>query len=234
MKRSLINRSIDGCIRVLEENNFKLPGFAYYSVQEWQEKKEDVQMIRKVMLGWDVTDFGNGNFEEMGGVLFTIRNGNAKDASLGTPYAEKIIVMNPGQRLPVHMHRVKTEDIINRGGGVFKIRLFNSTKDGEVDKRSPVRVLCDGITHTVNAGEELTITQGNSITLTPGMYHTFWCPKESGTVVIGEVSSVNDDQTDNYFAEEVRRFSNLEEDERAQWILCNEYETFLDGAEAGK
>jgi D-lyxose ketol-isomerase len=154
---------------------------------------------------------------------FTIRNGNLNDKSLGTPYAEKFIMLKPGQRLPVHMHRTKTEDIINRGGGNFQIKLYNTGKDGMPDMYSPVTVYCDGIKKVYEAGETITITKGNSISLTPYMYHTFWAQEDTGDVLIGEVSSVNDDNTDNCFAEQVNRFTEIEEDELAVYPLCNEY-----------
>ena len=227
MKRSAINHSIGASMQLLEKNNFRLPDFAYFSFKEWMEKKNALGMIQHTMLGWDVTDFGNGDFENMGGVLFTIRNGDVNDVSFGTPYAEKLIIMTPKQRLPVHMHPKKTEDIINRGGGNFEIKLYNAAKDGNVDFDTPVNVFCDGMKRTVGAGETLKITKGNSITLTPYMYHTFWCSEDGGPVIIGEVSSVNDDNTDNVFAEEVCRFSILDEDEPAEWILCNEYGKLL-------
>ena len=39
----------------------------------------------------------------------------------------------------------------------------------------------------------------------------------------GEVSAVNDDKTDNYFAEPTARFADIEEDEPILYPLCNEY-----------
>ena len=69
-------------------------------------------MIRRTMLGWDITDFSSGDFERVGAVLFTLRNGDAYDPAIGTPYAEKIIVVQNGQILPLHKHMKKTEDIL--------------------------------------------------------------------------------------------------------------------------
>ena len=37
--------------------------------------------IRDNQLGWDITDFGQGRFEELGLVVFTIRNGNKLHAA---------------------------------------------------------------------------------------------------------------------------------------------------------
>ena len=223
MKRSDINKEIKWAIDLVKKENAGLPQFAYWNVEEFKKNSVEIQTLKKVMQGWDVTDFGNGDYSKMGAVLFTIRNGDLKDKSVGTPYAEKLIMLKPGQRLPIHMHRYKTEDIINRGGGNFKIKLYNTGKDGKPDMQSDVVVFCDGIKKIYGAGEIITITKGNSISLTPYMYHSFWAAEETGDALIGEVSSVNDDIMDNCFAEEVNRFAEIEEDEPAVYPLCNEY-----------
>ena len=179
------------------------------------------------MLGWDITDFGNDRFEEFGAVLFTLRNGSLIDSNVGTPYAEKLILLKDGQRLPIHYHASKTEDIINRGGGILSIKLYNSLKGGKVDYESDVSVDMDGVNYTFKPGEEIEISSGNSITLKPYMYHLFWAKAGAGDLVCGEVSSINDDNTDNYNAEPVSRFSTVEEDEKILHPLCNEYKKVL-------
>ena len=195
--------------------------FAYWSPADWETHRDETDNIKKLMLGWDVTDYGLGRFDKIGGVLFTIRNGDKFDSSIGTPYAEKYIILKKGQKLPLHMHKEKTEDIINRCGGTYSIKLYASNASGEVDYGADVCYVSDGITHVVPAGTVVDITTGNSITLFPGLYHEFWA--KDADVVIGEVSSVNDDNTDNYFAEEVARFSTIVEDEIPVHPLCNEY-----------
>ena len=85
----------------------------------------------------------------------------------------------------------------------------------------------DGIKKVVKAGEELEVTVGNSITLTPGLYHLFGAREGCGDVLAGEVSAVNDDRCDNHFAENVSRFSQIDEDAVQTVILCNEYEKLL-------
>ena len=64
---------------------------------------------------------------------------------------------------------------------------------------------------------------GQSITLTPGLYHRFWGEEGSGTVIVGEVSMCNDDANDNRFYDKVGRFPEIEEDEAPLHLLCNEY-----------
>ncbi len=179
------------------------------------------------MLGWDITDYGMDEFDTLGATLFTLRNGSLNDDGVGVPYAEKLIVLKDGQRLPNHYHASKTEDIINKGGGILAIKLYNSHKNGDVDYKSDVEVDMDGIRYTVKAGEEINISPGHSITLRPFMYHLFWAKEGAGDLICGEVSSINDDHTDNYNAEEVKRFSEVIEDEAIVHPLCNEYDRVL-------
>ena len=65
----------------------------------------------------------------------------------------------------------------------------------------------------------------NSATLTPYIYHRFFA--SGSDVIIGEVSSINDDNKDNIFLNPAERFSEVIEDERAEHILVTEYDKFL-------
>ena len=60
--------------------------------------------------------------------LYTVRNGLMDNPAVGVPYCEKYILMREGQRLPKHYHVYKTEDIINRAGGVLEVMLWNADK----------------------------------------------------------------------------------------------------------
>ena len=223
MKRSEINEAISTALAELEKHSFILPPFGYWSPQEWLQIGGDCARIKANGLGWDITDFGSGNFDNIGAVLFTLRNGNYAHPETGTPYAEKIIVMKPGQLIPLHFHWSKTEDIINRGGGIMVMELYNALDDDSVDNLSPVTVYCDGCTRTIEAGNVIELMPGESITLTPRLYHRFWAATNGGILICGEVSTVNDDSTDNCFAEPVSRFADIEEDEAPIRLLANEY-----------
>ena len=48
----------------------------------------------------------------------------------------------------------------------------------------------------------------------------------AGDCIIGEVSKVNDDHTDNFFLDPIARFADIEEDEPPIHLLCNEYAKF--------
>jgi len=132
MKRSQINQAIQDALHILENNSIRLPSYAYWTPEQWKGCGENLYNLQKIMLGWDVTDFGSRNFDRIGGVLFTIRNGCPNDDSVGTPYAEKLIILRhkTRQTLPMHFHRIKTEDIINRGGGTLVMQLYASTERG--------------------------------------------------------------------------------------------------------
>lgn len=224
MKRSEINQAIRDAIALLDKHHFKLPRFAYWSMEEWEANKDNIDTIRDVMLGWDITDFGSGDFDKIGAVLFTIRNGKLGREDIGSPYAEKILIFKEGQRLPIHHHAMKTEDIINRGEGTMEMLFYKRNEDGTVDYESDVEYYSDGIKCVAKAGEPVYITTGNSVRLDPFVNHTFGAKRGDGALICGEVSKVNDDMTDNYFAEPTARFAEIEEDEPILHPLCNEYE----------
>ena len=220
MKRSLINTNIEWAMELCKKENFNLPGFAYWTPQEWEDKKNQTQRMREVGLGWDVTDYDAGDFDKIGAVLFTLRNGSMNDP--GRPYCEKMIAMKDKQILPCHFHYEKTEDIINRAGGTLCVQVWNSKSEAEgyaVDEESEVKLYCDGMPVTVPAGGVVKVTTGNSITLTPYVYHLFYA--EGGDLIVGEVSKVNDDAADNHFTREMHL--TVEEDEPVRHILCGGY-----------
>jgi len=222
MKRSEINRIIREGIEFCAAHQFMLPPFAFWTPEEWKTKGSECDEIRDNMLGWDVTDFGKGNFAKEGLLLFTMRNGNVHNPKYQKPYAEKMLVVRENQITPMHFHWNKMEDIIVRGGGNLMVRLFNSDENEEISS-TPVRVSMDGQVREVKAGDVVRLTPGESITLPPRLYHEFWGEEGTGTVLVGEVSMTNDDNHDNRFHEPLGRFPEIEEDEPPLYLLCNEY-----------
>jgi len=159
--------------------------------------------------------------------LFTVRNGHAADLSNGRGmlYAEKIMISRKDQLSPMHLHISKAEDIINRGGGKLVLELFMSDSNGKIDRETTVSVTCDGVERSLAPGGLLKLDPGESVTLLPGVWHAFWA--EDKDVLIGEVSTVNDDRTDNVFAEPIDRFSKIIEDEAPIHLLVSDYEAFF-------
>lgn len=223
MKRSEINAIIREAIDFIDSFSFRLPPFAGWTPEDWKTKGAECDEIRDNMLGWDITDYGLGKFDEVGLVLVTIRNGNQNNKKYEKPYAEKLLISKEDQVCPMHFHWNKMEDIINRGGGTMMMQLYNSLPSGELDKVNNVSVVSDGVMLSVPAGTTLELEPGQSVTLTRGMYHAFWAKKGTGSVLIGEVSQCNDDNTDNRFYEQMGRFPKIEEDEVPFRLLCNEY-----------
>ena len=224
MKRSEINKALKEMEAMVKEYRFALPPFCSWTPQEWKEKGHECDEIRDNMLGWDITDFGSGDFQKVGFSLITIRNGNQKmPEKYKKPYAEKLLFLKEGQVALNHFHWYKMEDIINRGGGNLLIRVFNSLPDEAIDRESDVTIHMDGVVKVVPAGTQVKLCPGESITLLQGMYHDFAVEEGTGPVLLGEVSQCNDDNTDNRFNPPVGRFPEIEEDEAPYRLLCNEY-----------
>ncbi len=220
MKRSEINSIIDDTVSFARSFGFLLPPFAFWSPEEWRSKGHEADEIRDCMLGWDLTDFGLGDFARFGLTMFTIRNGHLSDSRYAKPYCEKMLISGEGQITPTHFHWSKSEDIINRGGGELTVQVYNSTPEEDLDD-TDVTVSIDGVVRTVEAGGLVVLKPGESIFLPSGLYHKFW--GEGGKVLLGEVSTVNDDTADNRFHEKVGRFPEIEEDEPPRFLLFSEY-----------
>jgi D-lyxose ketol-isomerase len=225
MKRSRVNEIIRESDAFIRSFGYILPPFAYWSPAELQTRRPEG--ILHARLGWDITDFGQGKFEELGLFLFTVRNGRTEDLNRGRGmlYAEKIMISRNNQRCPVHRHAIKAEDIINRGGGRLVLELFMPDARGDIDPHAEVKVPSDGVTKKLKAGGRVVLQPGESVTLLPGVWHGFWA--EAGDVLIGEVSTVNDDLTDNVFREPIGRFSRIEEDEAPLRLLVSDYDKWV-------
>ena len=71
----------------------------------------------------------------------------------------------------------------------------------------------------------ITEKTGQSVTLMPGDWHSFWA--EGGDALIGEVSTVNDDLTDNVFKDPIGRFADIDEDVAPTHLLVSDYPSWL-------
>ena len=226
MKRSEVNAIMQKADDFIHSRGFYLPPFAYWSLEDWKKKGTEVSEIFDNKLGWDITDFGRGDFNATGLFLFTIRNGNIQgwQTLKGKLYAEKIMVVEDSQVTPMHFHWNKMEDIINRGGGDLLIQLYNASADEMLDEKNKVHVSVDGTRRSLAPGETVRLSPGESICLEQRCYHQFW---GQGRVLVGEVSLVNDDQRDNRFYEPAGRFPEIEEDVPPLHLLCNDYGRFF-------
>ncbi len=224
MKRSEINRALKEMEAMCEKYHCFLPPFCHFAPELWPELGHEYDEIRVCALGWDITDYGMGDFDRLGFSLVTLRNGSrAMEEKYSKVYAEKLLYLKEGQYAPNHFHWYKTEDIINRGGGNVLIRVYNSLPDEGLDEVSPVTVHTDGRALTVPAGTRIRLRPGESIFIPQRLYHDFTVEPGTGAVLLGEVSRCNDDEHDNRFLPPMGRFPRIEEDEPPYRLLCTEY-----------
>ncbi|PZO66429.1 MAG: D-lyxose/D-mannose family sugar isomerase [Paracoccus denitrificans] len=228
MKRSRINEIMADAQNLLDRACISLPPFAAWGVDDFRVRADEVRdTIIDQRLGWDITDYGQGDFDRLGLFLFTVRNGSLAElqAGRGRVYAEKLLISQVDQISPMHTHVIKTEDIINRWGGTLAVRLYGSDETGRIDKSAGTRVFCDGIYRDIPPGDVLRLSPGESVTLCPGDWHEFWA--EGEPTLIGEVSTVNDDETDNIFEAPIGRFADVEEDATPRHLLVSDYRNWL-------
>ena len=86
-----------------------------------------------------------------------------------------------------------------------------------------MRISVDGVQRTIKAGGIVELKPGESITLSPYCYHSFWGDQR---VLVGEVSTVNDDHADNRFYDPIGRFPTIEEDVEPLHLLVTDYARF--------
>ena len=230
MKRSQVNDIMVQADDMIRSFGFTLPPFAYWSPETFKRNAAAARPIIEAQCGWDITDYGAGDFEALGLFLFTLRNGRLADLQRGGGmcYAEKLLISRQDQLSPMHTHVIKAEDIINRGGATLVVELFGSDAEGRFAEDQGGTVYCDGLRRDFTPGEKLRLAPGESVTLMPGDWHAFW--GDGGDVLIGEVSTVNDDNTDNIFREPIGRFSDIEEDEAPRHLLVSDYDQMLPAA----
>ncbi len=227
MKRSRINEIMGQAAEMIARHGFVLPPFANWTPDEFRARRKDAAHVIDSRCGWDITDFGSGDFDRLGLFLFTLRNGRLADLQRGGGmcYAEKLLISRQDQVCPTHSHIIKAEDIINRGGATLVVELYGSDEYGAFAEDRGGTVWCDGIRHDYAPGEKLRLAPGESVTLMPGDWHAFW--GEGGDVLVGEVSTVNDDEADNLFRAPVGRFARIEEDEPPTHLLVSDYASWL-------
>lgn len=220
MKRSTVNRTIREAMAFFAAQNFRLPPFAFFRRADWEAHRKDASEIFDLELGWDITGFGREDFDRFGLLLFTLRNGKAGSAKYPKPYAEKIMMVRENQVTLLHFHWFKREDIIVRGGGNLVIELFRADPERSAVAGGPFEISVNGIRRRMQSGGRLVLTPGESVCLEPIHAHSFRGEPGSGTVMVGEVSMVNDDANDNCFPDGAARFDPLEEDEEPEFLLA--------------
>jgi D-lyxose ketol-isomerase len=151
---------------------------------------------------WDVTDFGLGAWRDCGLVLVNL----AEEPE----YCEKLMYARKSMLTPVHCHLKKKEDIICRWG-TLAVRVWPGRPDSTPRKTMKLPINHERV--DVQSGEVIEVPAGSRVTMLPGVYHEFYPLTEE--CILGEVSTANDDEGDNYFVSpEIGRYPGIEEDER--------------------
>jgi D-lyxose ketol-isomerase len=101
MKRSEVNSIIREARDFFDERKFILPVWALWSPEDWKGMYDSCSEIIDDKLGWDITDFGSGDFENTGLTLFTNRNGNREKK--GKMFCETIMIAGEKQATPLHL-----------------------------------------------------------------------------------------------------------------------------------
>jgi len=160
---------------------------------------------------WDITDFGLDDFARHGLVLINL----AEEPE----YCEKLMFARDGQTTPLHTHAKKKEDIICRHGTLVLELWSGHPEKTQRGEKFTARV--NGALRELRSGDAITLRAGERITLIPGIYHAFW--PLGVDCIIGEVSTANDDSSDNLFVNtDIGRFPNVEEDEPAAIRLLSD------------
>ena len=161
---------------------------------------------------WDITDFGLRDFPRCGLTLINL--------ATEPEYCEKLMYARRGQTTPCHTHAQKKEDIICRAGELT-LKLWPKKPGTATPLPATLTVPVNGEPVSVRTGEPFVLAAGSRVTLVPGIWHEFY--PTSDECIIGEVSTANDDRTDNFFLNpDVGRFPGIEEDEPARIRLISE------------
>lgn len=206
MQRSRINRALREAQAMCDRYLWRLPEWASWSPADHAANRAQSDWLGERQIGWDVTDYGRGDYDRMGLALLCVRNGIQGDPD-EVPYAEKLLFVGQDQEAPFHAHKVKLEDIIVRGGGTLVVEF---TAEGSFATPDAVRI--DGRLTDWRRGP-VKLRAGSGVTIPRGLQHRFW--GEGAPVFVAEVSQCNDDKNDNFFLDHVPRFSQIEEDEPA-------------------
>jgi len=105
--------------------------------------------------------------------------------------------------------------------------MWHADDSGKLTEQS-FEVSVDGMMRQCLPGEKLILHPGESICLDPYLAHCFYGEPGAGSVMVGEVSSVNDDSCDNCFIAGQPRFDSIIEDEKIKIPLASDLPKILE------
>ena len=224
MKRSEINQLITEGVVLFRKMGISLPPQAHWNLETWYEHRNLAEEMRRRSIGWDLTDFGSGDFSKIGMFNYTVSNGfidltTSKPAD--QPYSNKVKIVKEGQAYPRHHHRSKIEDNVVLAGTQFDIELHNVGPNDEVDMQNEVRIMRNNIWESYPPGATITLVPGERVRFEPRHYHRLFV--QQGMVAVEEVSSVSDDTDTCWLPEDrVTRYPEIEEDQKPKYLLCSD------------
>lgn len=234
MKRSEIDAAIERAIGNAKKHGVALPKWA-----DWHPLQFDTNAdgIRQQKLGWKVVDFGVGDFQSCGLVIFalcspivdesgapvtTTQNLGGHDYPV-TGFSRKYLFVQAGQTEPHHFHRQKARKEVTVVAGA-SVRFELAWADGDTalsDKDVDVQV--DGIWHHLPAGGSIVVAAGETITLPGELSHIISVPEGGGDTIMVETSTANNDSNDNIFPFMTPTSVPVVEDAKARYQLRDEH-----------
>lgn len=139
MKRSEINRWRSWGKEFLAANNIRLPDLAHWSLSELRFRKETLGAVKRLEPGWDIADFGSGDFVRIGAVLYTVRNGIKGESITLAPYVAHVFGPKPGTGDVVVGEVSKDNDDHTDNFFLDSIAHFADIEEDEV----PLHLLCN-------------------------------------------------------------------------------------------
>lgn len=199
MKRSEINS-------IIKRFESQIQTYKYNS--KLTSKKNEINCIRCDSAKWYVNDFNFGNYNNIG-MTFVDISDNSDDLTYNQHKVQRILFIEPGQTIPVHYHKNKTEHIYNIGNNKIYLRLCNADQNKNFEQ-SDVYIQYNGNKYSITAASLFTFWPGDELIIPPYCFHGFITSKENNPGVVGEISS--ELSNDINFFDELEWMPNIEED----------------------
>ena len=78
-----VNEIMAAADDLISHYGFVLPPFANWSPDQFKANAPAAARVISGRCGWDITDYGQGRFDDLGLFLFTLRNGELADLQRG-------------------------------------------------------------------------------------------------------------------------------------------------------
>ena len=211
MLRSEINALIRDAEGYFKAERFRLPPFAFWTPDDWAKPDGDISEIVDCGLGWDITDFGLGEYH-------TLRPPPLHDEKRPTREPEgghREDLLREGDH-PRPRPALPGPPPLDQGRGHHRAGgrhdgrrgAQRDAEDGSFKADTQVSLSLDGVRRKVRVlAPPSSSTPGESVTLEPGCYHLGDRRlRPSGWDIHGEVSVVNGDVNHNRCGQPVGRF----------------------------